>query len=885
MSRIYQSQQAETRYQGSARSADFVPEQVVSSEQKLRQYKEATIQDAETMGREISRQMQLDQAALGYQQEAARGRLGLQNFGERAVLGMQQQYDSNSLRQQQSLEASRTALEGAHMRAGQAVANANLQATQTAIQGLLSLSSTALKFQEQRLARQEQIKQENAVLDSLGLGSLEELGQVQTAEQVEQAKIKDTVIKSESTALNKAADTLTGSNDPIDLNAETKLRQGTTWNQLSSIRGNVYAARAMFQVALAEATANGTIRPGAQGYEDARQFTRDFAKKAGLIGVDKSVLASVFAPTALAAIQNTVMATTQQEVKQVREANIARVQAATSELADGTSASSVGADWQKAADEHAHGNIGFNGQYSSALNYQVTEEFLKNLAENKKVDAIQALREHEVVPGNKGTKLGKQFDHLFDKYEKEARVAAIQDFNLQQTEQNIALKQAVQFYYDNPSPENRQKAIDQLRSIGSEDALSEASKLAQFGLNYDPQKKFDLLEMEQRGVEIPESTLRSLLSKGTINEAEYKQFSKAGPEKAAIKNVDDYIKKIDSGLKASMQGTAGAQDLTPDVRAELNIRHRAMVEELRSLVGAEVKVNPGIANSPTELARIIEAKTQYLLNQPRYKLDNNGGGGWKFGAEMKADQRLARITVGPGIQDFSKLTPDDAFKKLKYPRSEMDATKDNFLTLDDLKADVKRIIEGKEASKKTKSWAGNLGLSSTAFIEAQLGVRGLPSLKAIKSGTAMEVIDIKDASAGYRHLKSMGFPTKGAAYIAGNIQQESGWHGLREWGEVAGDGTDRNGGLISWASWANNPARLGAIERHFGKPIKQIPETDQLAYMKLEMQRRNPQAYRVFMNPSATENQLRWASYQYWGYGHEGGRYAYAQNLLKYGRI
>lgn len=883
MSRIYQSQQAETRYQGSARSADFAPEQVVSSEQKLRQYKEATIQDAETMGREISRQMQLDQAALGYKQEAARGQLGLQNFGERAVLGMQQQYDSNSLRQQQTYEASLTALEGAHMRASQAVASANLQATQTAIQGLLSLSSTALKFQEQRLARQEKIKQENAILDSI-VDNFDEFAQVQPAEQ-EQAKIKDTVIKSESTALNKAADTLAGSNDPIDINAETKLRQGTTWNQLSSIRGNVYAARAMFPVALGEAAASGAIRPGAQGLEDTRQFTRDFIRRAGLIGVDKSVLASVFAPTALAAIQNTVMATTQQEAKQVREANLARVQAATSELADGTSASSAGADWQKAADEHAHGNIGFNGQYSAALNYQVTEEFLKNLAENKNIEAIQALREHEVVPGNKGTKLGKQFDHLFDKYEKEARVAAIQEFNLQQTEQNIALKQAVQFYYDNPSPENRQKAIVQLRSIGSEDALTEANKLAQFGLNYDPQKKFDLLEMEQRGVEIPESTLRSLLSKGTINEAEYKQFSKAGPEKAAIKNVDDYIKKIDSGLKASMQGTAGAQDLTPDVRAELNIRHRAMVEELRSLVGAEVKVNPGIANSPTELARIIEAKTQYLLSQPRYKLDNNGGGGWKFGAEIKADQRLARITVGPGIQDFSKLSPEDAFGKLKFPKSEMDATKDNFLSLNDLKADVKRVMEGKQASNKTRLWAKKLGLSSTAFIEAQLGVRGLPSLKAIKSGTAMEVIDIKDASAGYRHLKSMGFPTKGAAYIAGNIQQESGWHGLREWGEVAGDGTNRNGGLISWASWANNPARLGAVERHFGKPIAQIPETDQLAYMKLEMQRRNPQAYRVFMNPNASDAQLRWASYQYWGYGHEGSRYSYAQSLLKYGRI
>ena len=66
---------------------------------------------------------------------------------------------------------------------------------------------------------------------------------------------------------------------------------------------------------------------------------------------------------------------------------------------------------------------------------------------------------------------------------------------------------------------------------------------------------------------------------------------------------------------------------------------------------------------------------------------------------------------------------------------------------------------------------------------------------------------------------------------------------MREWGQVAGDGTNRNGGLISWASWSNDSARLGAIERYFGKPISQIPETQQLEYMKMEMQRSYPRAY------------------------------------------
>ena len=50
------------------------------------------------------------------------------------------------------------------------------------------------------------------------------------------------------------------------------------------------------------------------------------------------------------------------------------------------------------------------------------------------------------------------------------------------------------------------------------------------------------------------------------------------------------------------------------------------------------------------------------------------------------------------------------------------------------------------------------------------------------------------------------------------------------------DGTNRNGGLISWASWANDSARLGKIERHYGRNISHISEREQLNYMKREMQ-------------------------------------------------
>ena len=122
---------------------------------------------------------------------------------------------------------------------------------------------------------------------------------------------------------------------------------------------------------------------------------------------------------------------------------------------------------------------------------------------------------------------------------------------------------------------------------------------------------------------------------------------------------------------------------------------------------------------------------------------------------------------------------------------------------------------------------------------------------------------------------------KGAAYLAGNIQQESGWDGMRSWGQVLGDGTSRNGGLVSWASWSDDPARLGKIEDHYGKTIDKITEHQQLQWMLQEMKQDYPSAYTAFTNPKATDEDLKAASYAYWGYGEEGSRFRYGEKIYQ----
>ena len=49
--------------------------------------------------------------------------------------------------------------------------------------------------------------------------------------------------------------------------------------------------------------------------------------------------------------------------------------------------------------------------------------------------------------------------------------------------------------------------------------------------------------------------------------------------------------------------------------------------------------------------------------------------------------------------------------------------------------------------------------------------------------------------------------------------------------------------------------------------------------MVQEMRTSYPDAYEIFTNPRSSERQLRRASYRYWGYGVEGNRYGYAQQV------
>ena len=127
---------------------------------------------------------------------------------------------------------------------------------------------------------------------------------------------------------------------------------------------------------------------------------------------------------------------------------------------------------------------------------------------------------------------------------------------------------------------------------------------------------------------------------------------------------------------------------------------------------------------------------------------------------------------------------------------------------------------------------------------------------------------------GARLLMQKGFPAIGAAYLAGNIQQESGWKAQRKpW--VLNDGAGTNKGLISW-----NRGRILAGEKFLGKPLETATASEQVDWIKEEMKRYG--VLKVFMNPNATEQQLKDASYKYIVWGDTGDRWKYSRSAYQY---
>ena len=471
--------------------------------------------------------------------------------------------------------------------------------------------------------------------------------------------------------------------------------------------------------------------------------------------------------------------------------------------------------------------------------------------------AIKELRSVLKRPGVKGTELEKQYEHLFDKYEKQARANAVQDYTQTQTLRNAENQRIIDNYYDDPSPKGKLKAIAALKKLNTPNSIAVAQKLASTGLGYDPHKALELATLQANGTELDDNLLRSLLDNNIISADEYKNLKDSGPLRQSKKELDAILAgKEKVIIQALVQGVPDKQQ-SSQLQRDAGIRAIAITDDLREAILAELRADESLIGNKKELAATINRHLDKLLELPQYKAVKSPSGKkqWHFPEPINTDTNLLAISVPGkvGVEDYSKFSVEQLFDSDKFGLGEMNPTKDYFIEPDDLKVELKRFKTDGSTSLRLKQLSEKLGYSPKAFLNAQMRLHGLGNINKVQVKGIEGPQTISGLDSGFKYLVTEGgLPWRGSAFLAANIENFRGW-----------SLTEEDKGLLACPPWMDTPARVAALEKKFGKGINEITAKEQISYMMQEMKKDYPEVYRVFMNPNATKGELQNASRVY----------------------
>ena len=746
MSRIYQSDQARTTYQGSAPSVGFNPLQATNSERQLRDYKEARLQDAETIGRELSRNLKLEEVNLSAQQLNVRAQQDVAFRQEGALLNQRQAYDKGVLAQQQLAESNQLKMSQAsqdaisklglgQLQLSSSVTQNNTQAATTALLGLMSLSKTLVDYQtkmyEIKKIEQQQAELANALFGGVSVVTDPKSGQVQVAPSPAQVQISQnnqTILQADTQGTAAVAEPMMKSNNPIDQEIGLRMRQSTLWNQLGEVRGNVYSARLMFGPALDQAAAEGLIRPGAQGLQDAQRFAVEYARVTG-ITADKQLMHEHFVPTAFQQMQNKVAQVTAEHNKAVIAANQVQVKSRISDLADGSTTADVGRNFDLASQEVVRSNLGFNngGKPTAETNAFVVAEFVSNLADEGKYQEIDAFAKHVYNKSTNRT-IGQDFDFILDAARQKAVSRNIDIYNTNQRQEAIQLDTLERQYLADPANlESRLAFFNYLTRPGaSPEERKRGQELSQEGLRYNPNVSLNWARSEFDGKLPTTDAVNFARQKGLISDQEYKYWkarTSDGPNQGYLKPVFDSLK---ADLTKAITRGIEAKGLDPLSLARVSQRVDAAYDMIKERVTLESVNNPKIAQDPNRLRALTEQQIQKVLSQPEFTINyDQKTKAISFTGEL-VNPKVQQIKAG--VDDYTSYSPERLFSS-GIPRSQMQPTRDVFLNPGQLLKDVSALTNNEPVSNRTRLIAKNLGVSPRALLDGQLKAQGKGGLE------------------------------------------------------------------------------------------------------------------------------------------------------------
>ena len=779
----------------------------------------------------------------------------------------------------------------ATLSAQQAQSNANF----AAVKGLLSLSQTAMRTfdtmqkQQEAQAQKEALEQEqNNFLFGGETPRLDKAAE-REAEQDGMAIATRDAATSVSDDPQVQADINRPTADAMALRSATKI---TTFQGSATIgldvdsfmtSNEVVPLPGGGQIVASEARTNEELTAAAA------YAIQKYSSEYGFQGMDPKVLRETYLPAARRAFQAAI--TNRGAAVRAAEAESRAIQ----HYGAASSAVQSSLDPNRVYQDLYNGLKTSNVSTSPKQLNQMVREHMINTAKGMGPEGItylERMKGVQQVPGQKGSELGKgPYAVEIDKAIRAIRSGAVTDYRQSEAQQAINVKsQQAQFQRDLMSAETEEQRVqlaEQYESTletqalsGNQAAFTELQRQRGIDNRYDPNLFGTLMDDVASGKSISQVQLNEAMAVGSLTPEQAKSIKAAAGDNF-VESVGAKLKPYQSGWKKrtsqellkAFKIKGGSQDRA-EVANYADDATRILNERMGDWMSQNEEASPAqIAERADRMIQeIIEEKVvtpQGALMKPVYD----------FGTPQVPTKPYTNPVTGRQARNLQFMTTDQlqALNKDGSADNDLDIYNDTLITQNQFAEEVERMQAGSDFSPRIKQLARLSGVTPRNLVYAQAVGKGvdLDSLLMKDEGSGVEPTDIVS---GTRYLQTLGFSARGSAYLAANIQQESSWNGMRSWGGVFNpttgemDGTSRNGGLISWASWANAPARLGAIENYLGKPIDKATHSEQLRAMVWEMETnsRFANARRTFRDPNATDAQLRRASYEYWGYGHEG---------------
>jgi|TARA_R100000479_G_scaffold106857_1_gene53563 hypothetical protein len=845
MARIYKPDQYDSVFRPQIQSQGFAREEAYDPSKQIQQDYQRRVQDVKNVARSASRQAGLDQQRIQ-------------------------------------------------------VASAEANATFATLKGVLSLTQAGLKLYGARQDVLEEQRKDDDILKAAGFG-FDDDGTISTPEApATPVQISDQKSQFSQDLHNVTEEEVATLQDgTIEGSALASALRFEKANAVISggYNGSLVDARTLnkpfLDQAIAEIPDNQLPTTYGQAVAMSKDLQRQYIRGMGFRDVPQDQLANELAPTMVENARQAAVSLLQRGVKIQQANNMAAIR---SQLYRDSKDPSYTPQslWNAYSNKMAFGEVGYTGM-TAASNEATVKLFVELFKDDP--DQLQALVGVQKRDGVKGTELGFEYGYIIEPAIKKARQARAAEYDLNIREMNNRAKDAfAQWRVDG----DRAKFLSVVGSIPTEYAMGLRDKIAARPLNESTAALNELERIrKENGGFIPMPILNSYRDNLMISEKTFNNYAQGNVDHRNRKPAADFVtsKQDDIRQRIKETNTVSAANMPAYM-----IRDRALAlgEILQERLMAEARINPDILREDkgSERNQFYVEQMKQLTQDPRFMLGSDAKTP-VFQAPLvptlsQTEQSVIQSRSTGEVQDFVGLKPKQVFDRY---RNYADISEDFFVSKDDLTtaSDYFRN-DGKAGSlpQSVTEAAQAAGVSEKAFVAAQRTARGLPPLNrptyqpsaqqvSARNGRVVNTAErnIPGEAEGFALLRQ-SLPLRGAAYLASAITHESGWDG-GDWGEVMGDGTSANGGLVSWAAWHNNPARLGKVMKHFGvSSMALVPEEDQLQYMLDEMKQHYRFSYDVLTDANAHPSDLEAAIHAYFGFDkrYTGNRFTHARTLI-----